>query len=229
MAIEFKQHFVAFLDVLGFKEMVGHDLSNDKTEYLRKLYKCHQSAARIFHDDPDCEITQFSDSIVISKPYDATEFAGFVAHVADYQRLLLDEELLCRGGIAVNKHYSAGSFIFSAGLIDAYGVESLMARYPRVVISPDVMELIYPEKTVKPAFLVEEDDGLWFIDYLGLTARKRPATLRSAVGNIVSILGKSKNSSVREKAHWLASYADASLGTNLKKPKFIGAKIRNSS
>ena len=226
MAVEFKQHFVAFLDVLGFKEMVSDDLKNDTNKHLLKLYRCHQGAAEIFHNDPTCTITQFSDSIVISKPYEAAAFEGFVRQVANYQRFLLDEELLCRGGIAVNKHFSNNSFTFSAGLIDAYTVESNAARYPRVVISPDVVSLVYPEGIKSSSFLVEEDDGLWFVDYIGLTLTKRPKRLNEAVSNIVGQLSRSVSSSVREKGLWLAAYADATLATKLKQPKFKGKRIK---
>lgn len=225
MAIDFKQHFVAFLDVLGFKEMVAHDLRNDSNDHLRKLYKCHQSASKIFHDDPTATITQFSDSIVISKPYDAAAFKDFAVHVAQYQRLLLDEQLLCRGGIAVNKHFSINSFTFSAGLIAAYEVESRSARYPRVVISPEVLDLVYPQGAKRQDFLIEEDDGLWFIDYIGISAKVRPKTLKLTIENIVAELSKSAIPSVREKAIWLAEYADATLKTNLKRPKFTGKRI----
>ena len=225
MPVEFKQHFVAFLDVLGFKEMVRDDALNDSNTHLLKLYKCHQAAAAIFHDDPTCTITQFSDSIVISKPYDAAGFKSFATHVAEYQRLLLDAQLLCRGGIAVNKHFSNNSFTFSAGLIDAYTVESIAARYPRVVISPDLLSLLYPEGIGKPSYLIREDDGLWFIDYIGLTSKKRKQTLLVSIEKIVNKLAMSESSSVREKGLWLAAYGDAILSTSLKKPKFSGKRI----
>lgn len=225
MPVELKQHYVAFLDVLGFKEMVKSDMVGDNHKYLSKLFRCHQSAAQIFQDDPNCSITQFSDSIVISKPYDAASFEWFATRVADYQRLLLDEELLCRGGIAVDKHFSNGSFTFSAGLIAAYRVENKTARYPRVVISTEVMDLVFPQKKTLPPFLIEEDDGLLFIDYIGLTLRKRPKKLAVSVKNVVEELLLSDDSSVREKGLWLASYSDATLGTALKLPKFRGKKV----
>ena len=200
---------------------------SDNHPFLSKLFKCHQSAAHIFSDDPNCSITQFSDSIVISKPYDAGSFSWFATRVAEYQRLLLDEELLCRGGIAVNKHFSNGSFTFSAGLIEAYSVESKAAKYPRVVISPEVMELVFPERKKIPSFLVEEDDGLLFIDYIGLTCRVRPKTLATSVSNKVKELLESNIPTVREKGLWLAAYSDSILGTSLKLPKFRGGKIKN--
>ncbi len=225
MTVELKQHYVAFLDVLGFKEMVQSDMIGNNHQYLSKLFRCHQSAAKIFQDDPNCLITQFSDSIVVSKPYDAESFMWFATRVAEYQRLLLDEELLCRGGIAVDKHFSNGSFTFSAGLIEAYRVESRTARYPRVVISPEVMELIYPRKILLPSFLVEEDDGLLFVDYIGLTLRKRPKKLATSITNVVTRLLSSDEPSVREKGLWLASYSDATMGTSLKLPRFRGNRI----
>lgn len=225
MAVEYKQHFVAFLDVLGFKEMVSDDLQHDSNKNLLKLYKCHIGAASIFND-PSYTITQFSDSIVISKPYDIHAFADFVTHVAEYQRLLLDEELLCRGGVAVNKHFSNGTFTFSAGLILAYQVESTAARYPRVVISPEVIALVFPEGIQQANYLMEEDDGLWFIDYIGLTKNKRKVKMRSAVTNIVRNLTSNAIPSIREKGLWLASYSDAVLQTNLRQPKFRSARGR---
>jgi hypothetical protein len=227
MTVEYKQHYVAFLDVLGFKEMVADDLQYDKNQHLLKLYKCHTAAAGIFND-PSYTITQFSDSVVIAKPYDANAFSDFVKHVAEYQRLLLDEELLCRGGVAVNKHFSNGSFTFSAGLISAYQVESTTARYPRVVISPEVLSLVFPGGIKSLNYLVEENDGLWFIDYLGITKNNRKAHMIKSVLNIVTRLTASPIASVREKGRWLASYSDAILKSNLRKPQFRSVRIRGA-
>lgn len=220
-----RQHFVAFLDVLGFSEMVESDLLGQSQENLVKLFRCHQSAAVIFRDDVNCQIIQFSDSIVVAMPYDPRRFEWFASRVADYQRLLLDERLLCRGGIAVDQHFSNGTFTFSAGLIRAYRVESQSARYPRVVVSPEVISLVYPNKIDTPSFLIAEDDGLLFVDYLGLTRARKPKYLRNAVEEIVSTLSSHSSPSVREKGHWLAAYSDSVLGSNLRVPRFIGRRV----
>lgn len=225
MALELKQHYVAFLDVLGFSDMVQSDIDSGGQGFLNKLFRCHQSAATVFRDSPDCAVLQFSDSIVISKPYDAEGFEWFAKRVGDYQRLLLDEELLCRGGIAVNKHFSNGSFTFSAGLIAAYAVESKVSRYPRVVVSPDVLELVFPNGSVNPQYLVQEDDGLFFVDYIGQTLKIRPKRLSSSVENIVQRLLKSSSPGVREKGLWLAAYSDAVLKTAFRQPRFRGKRI----
>lgn len=225
MAVELKQHFVAFLDILGFSEMVASDVGSEYQTNLSKLFRCHQSAASIFKDDPNCTITQFSDSIVIAKPFTAKEFDWFAIKVAEFQRLLLDEGLICRGGIVVNKHFSNGTFTFSAGVIDAYRIESKIARFPRVVISPDLIGLIFPDHHEYPSYLIKEDDGLFFLDYIGIFKHKNHNNLKNSINNIVSDLSHSHNPSLREKGMWLSIYSDVVLGTDLTPPRFIGGSI----
>jgi hypothetical protein len=217
---ELKQYYVAFLDLLGFKEMVKQDIENSEDANLAKLYKCHSQAGKVFSGDPDSSITQFSDSIVVATPYAESKFAQFVVNVARYQRLLLDEGLLCRGGIAVNKHFSNNSFTFSAGLIDAYIIESQHARYPRVVVSQEVIDLVLPGGRRLPSSLIREDDGLVFVDYIGLTSNSAPKRLSASVERLVRSLEKSSSASVREKARWLAAYSDSTLNTQLSIKRF---------
>jgi hypothetical protein len=146
--------------------------------------------------------------------------------VAQYQRLLLEEEVVSRGGIAINKHFSNGSFTFSAGLIDAYHLESKSARYPRVVVSPEVIDLVFPDKQSIPDTLIKEDDGLFFVDYLGLTAGKKPKLLNSRVSAVVQSLLKNDNPSIKEKGRWFANYSDAVLGTAFSAPRFSGKRVK---
>ncbi|PIF37757.1 hypothetical protein CLV01_3467 [Delftia sp. 60] len=219
--VNLRPYYVAFLDVLGFTEMVNQDSKGSKQENLKKLFRCHQSASSIFRDDVECSIVQFSDSIVISMPYSAEKFVWFMKRVADYQRFLLDEHLVCRGGIAVNKHFSNGTFTFSAGLIDAYRVESKSARYPRVVVSKEVLDLVFPNGKKAPKQLIEEDDGLFFIDYIGMTKNKKPKHLIEAIEIVTRDLVDSTNASVKEKGVWLAAYSDSVLNTNFSRPRFI--------
>ncbi|MBX9753463.1 MAG: hypothetical protein K2X80_01820 [Pseudomonadaceae bacterium] len=221
---EMKIHYVAFLDILGFKSIVENEAKHGTGEYLGKLFKCHQKCTEIFKSDPQLTIIQFSDSIVISRPYEASEFRRFVTSIATYQRYLLDENLLCRGGVAVNKHFTSGTFTFSSGLIDAYNLESTTARFPRVVISPDVIDLIFSGEKL-PVELIEEDDGVFFIDYIGITKNERPIILARAVEDIIESLLVGDSSSVREKGIWLANYSDALLGTSFTPRKFKGGLV----
>jgi hypothetical protein len=87
------------------------------------------------------------------------------------------------------------------------------------------MELIFPDKAAPPSILVLEDDGLYFVDYIGSDLRKR-RQLTTSVTTVVTTLIMSPDSAVREKGLWLAAYSDAVLGTALSLPKFRGRKIK---
>lgn len=218
-AAVFQQSFVAFLDILGFSEMVGRAVTMSGADELNRLYKCHVAARAMTVADRTIEIVQFSDSVVISRPYEPSAFRGFVQIVAEYQRLLLREGILCRGGLSRGAHYSKDAFVMSEGLISAYQLESKKARYPRVVVSSDLL-LLLGEAVVKRARLLREDDGVVFVDFLsGGRARERDMLARSAA-DCVSECRKHGATSVLEKGVWLASYADKALGTQLSIQRF---------
>lgn len=216
---QMKAHFVAFLDILGFKAMVESEMKSGDGKFLKKLFDCHVQASEIFTAKPDLSIIQFSDSIVITQPYSKATFPDFIKVIADYQRYLLLQGLLCRGGVAVNQHFSNGTFTFSAGLIDAYKVESENARYPRVVISQNVIDLVAPDQTEIPG-LILEDDGLHFIDYLKPTKKITRSKLSRSTQQLSEHTKKSQNPSIREKGIWLASYSDYALETSICPKRF---------
>src|SRR5690606_27307173 len=98
---------------------------------------------------------------------DAKEFISFCETVKKYQFSLFKNNILCRGGISIGKHFSDESFIFSEGLIDAYYLESQKAITPRIIISNDLIDLIYLKKSEIPeTIILTENDSTYFINYL---------------------------------------------------------------
>ncbi len=217
--MEIKTYFVAFIDILGFKGIVEKEkLSGYSGEHLEKLLECHLECEKIFRNY-GLDIIQFSDSIVISKLYEKDSFHEFISSVSTYQKFLMRQGFLCRGGVAVNKHYSLSSFVFSPALIDAYRVESEKAIYPRVVVSEDVMDLVFPEKKYPPT-LCKEYDGLFFINFLH---GENISTIENVIYQIVTDCLNSKNHSVIQKGIWLANYSDYALRTSLSPQRFDAA------
>ncbi|MGF6234739.1 hypothetical protein ABIE02_000844 [Leclercia sp. 1548] len=197
-------YYVAFIDILGFKDIVEQEKSNQFDKgLLTKLYACHLQCGEIFKEF-HIDIVQFSDSIVISKPFSVDSFEQFIKAVSSYQKMLLKSGFLCRGGIALNKHYSDSGFIFSPALIEAYNVESKKAIYPRIVISEDLMELLFPTKNI-PEFLCKEYDGLYFVNYV---SNEMDEESRESLENLISSCISSKNPSIAQKGIWLAGYFD---------------------
>ena len=162
-------HFVAFLDLLGFATMVedAAERHGQGRSSLLRLREVHEQTRARFERMQGYTLFQFSDSIVVARRFERHLLQEFLSVVADYQRSLLERRLLCRGGIAYGKHFVDGTFLFSAGLIAAYRLEQAVARYPRVVVSSDLLSLVAASPADLAGLpLLKEDDGVAFVDFL---------------------------------------------------------------
>lgn len=165
------------------------------------------------------ELIQFSDSIVLSSPFVIERLPLFIDAISNWQRNLLVNGFLCRGGITFGKHFISNNFLFSKALIDAYYMESNLAKQPRVIISDNLIQLS-PKVMSNPTFKAKrEDDGLCFVDYLYSDSLVTRDVLIKSIEKIISE-GLKKSSSVQEKMRWLSKYADYKLNTSLSTPVF---------
>ncbi len=220
MTINFEKNFVAFIDVLGFSEMVKKDaLRSDAPEHLEKLYKAHAKAKSLFSQDINISLTQFSDSVVIARKFDTDleTFLSFIKQIAEYQKNLFLDGILCRGGVALGKHFKKDDFLYSQGLIEAYYIESKRAIHPRILISENLIGILYEAEPTTIPHTVKEDDGSVFIDYLSLTSREPAVSITTKINAAI----KSDTPSVKEKILWLSRYVDHKFGSDLSPPKFM--------
>jgi hypothetical protein len=197
--------FVAFIDILGFGQMVVTDCESAKPgeKYLPALKSAIHTVLAAA-ETVSARITQFSDSIVISLPFstDPNVFASFLSLCADLQRILFRAEILCRGGVSHGRHFHDETILFSQGLIDAYALESQKARDPRVLVSKETLDLIFSNNGL-PESLIKDSDDQYFLDYMSgielgdlqpIMERYRPQLASGSV-------------SVRSKLAWLFRYA----------------------
>lgn len=223
MTLQLGSHFVAFIDILGFSNMVRSDCeSSEPPRYLQLLYEAHINSISLFNKDLKCELIQFSDSIVFSKPFDFGQLESFLDAIAAWQKSLLLNGLLCRGGVAFGKHFAKDKFLFSKAMIDAYLLESSRARFPRIIVSDDLLELAESTIQINLLKLYKEDDGATFINYLRWTKEAEKQELAKAVKKIISE-ANNRSSSVQEKLRWLTRYADHILGTSFSLPQFVSS------
>jgi hypothetical protein len=221
MALELKTHFVAFVDLLGFSEMVRSDCeSTEPPKYLELLHQAHLRAIALLANDVEAGLIQFSDSVVLSRPFDLAALSGFLKALAHWQKSLLGDGLRCRGAVTFGKHFVNDRFLFSTGLIDAYGIEVSQARYPRIVVSENLLDLATPDVDWAQVAVLREDDGIAFVDYLTFEDNAEKARLANAVAGVLA--RAPATASVQEKARWLAHYADHKLGTQFVGPRFSG-------
>lgn len=135
--------YVAFLDILGFKNMVMNN-SEKVLLTLRQIRGfCNQFYGydrknRGTDKDPMKGIplvTMFSDSVMITAPTCLWFLHEFVDLISHLQYFLLTQGVLLRGGIDVGKVFHDNNYLFGKGLVGAYLIECNISKYPRIVIS----------------------------------------------------------------------------------------------
>lgn len=147
--MEFNDRFVAFLDILGFKEILKRD--NQEVERIMHIISdVTQDVTTVSGHGiiPDDNITQtvLSDSIVLSIPApgiikDAYKNFRFLLHVVEkIQFKCALEDVWIRGGISWGNlhHELSGGNVIGQGLVNAYLFEQT-AHYPRVLIDPSII------------------------------------------------------------------------------------------
>lgn len=200
---------VAFVDILGFSNMVKSDCENrsDSIRYFEVLREVNKETQKI----GECTITQFSDSVIFSLPLSEENYIKMIEILAEYQRKLLYHNIICRGAIAYGKHYKEDDFMFSQALIEAYQLESKEAIYPRIIISKNLLEYIKPFIQHPPSCLVQEKDGFYFVDYLRDADKER--SLKCLKKFDLSISAECL--AVKEKYYWLYRYWEFKFGDTL--------------
>ncbi|MGL2965672.1 hypothetical protein [Flavobacterium sp. XGLA_31] len=213
-------HFVAFLDILGYSNMVKSDLEGPAGEekYFHKLIQLHKETNGLKYDNLEFTLIQFSDSIIISAPYNPDTFHSFSKLIAEYQYKLLLNGIPIRGGITYGKHYYKDDFLFSSALIDAYSIESKLARYPRIILSDDLYELLN-SNGVNLEYIAY-DNNYKIIDFLHNT--KIDEAEKIIINDLVSKLENNKSETVSEKGLWLKEYLNYKLPDN--KLKYVRFK-----
>lgn len=198
-------YFVSFIDLLGFSSMVKSDLEAPagREKYINKLYKVHKQTLELNATKFEMDLLQFSDSVVLATKFVKGNFGEFLKIISKYQYDLFCEGILARGGIAYGRHFNKSGFMYSLGLIEAYEIEKSIARFPRIIVSHDLCELIFPDgKYNEDIPLIKEQDNLIFIDYFAYGNEEE--TGRHLEMLVAS--NKSTKPSIKEKYIWLADY-----------------------
>lgn len=177
--MKYENRIVAFIDILGFKEIVRqseHDstkieLLDSVLKYLKnwevpekwdlKFVEIEEDAQNRGVDKFDIKghtnSTSFSDSIVVSVKVNNNineVTTTLVANLAYMGAFLLKKGILFRGGLTVgNIIHNDNGTVFGQGLVDAYMLECGNAKYPRIIMSDKLIKkLNYPILSKKDSF-----------------------------------------------------------------------------
>jgi len=181
----YEQRFVAFLDILGFSDLVRKSEENDDTfiklanithgiDEKVKTYRPKNGGKKILQDFSQVDILSFSDSIVLSHAENSVGFWKIIFIVNTIFYEIAQYGTVCRGAITVGPFYQRDKIAFGPALIDAYHLESNIAKVPRVLSSGSAFAKIqeYAGNEVWAAdylttWIVRDSDGAAYVDWFG--------------------------------------------------------------
>jgi hypothetical protein len=180
----YKEHLVAYLDIMGFtdkvKKSTGEQNVVSMIRHALRVLEQHMETVKkdglwplpplVPQANFEASLTMFSDGLLVSfEEMNNSSLSGMLNHVMLLQCSLVLQGNLLRGAIVFGKHYEKGRVTFGPALIEALELEKL-ASWPRVAIHPLVMKKIstpFREHIEKRLCLVARDnDGLPYVNYL---------------------------------------------------------------
>ena len=183
----YEKRIIAFIDILGFKNHIKRTINDE--EYAEHLLNVMKKIVDIKSDNEQGilsqkwtgkEVSIFSDCLVISYPLD---FEGglflILIDLIHIQVELFFADIIFRGGISLGRVYHDGNIVFGPAMVQAYHLESVVAKYPRMIIKKStimegIKETLPKRHTRKQEFeyirelLIQdnENDEIFYIDVL---------------------------------------------------------------
>ncbi|WP_439481932.1 hypothetical protein [Cyclobacterium plantarum] len=178
-SLTYELRLIAFIDILGFKEIVKQSETDSSKiqlifsvlEYLKGWEKTEKWNLKFVEIEESAQYkglsnfdlrgktntTSFSDSIVVSVKVDknVNEMAStLIVNLAYIGTVLLEKGILIRGGLTIgNIFHTDNGTVFGQGLIDAFLLETKSAKFPRIVLSDKLLnQLNYPLETKRSRY-----------------------------------------------------------------------------
>jgi hypothetical protein len=228
----YAQRYVAFLDILGFSEIVretDRDALPRRFDALVKTLERINSREGEFDNEVGCDFQfqTFSDSIVMSSNATTEGLLYLLLAVRRLALNLLGNGLLMRGAVAKGKLHHVGSVMFGPAFLNAYRIEHEIAKYPRVILSQEVFkELEAMKPGIDDPSYILADDGPPYLDILRMIKKFNSLGTSPTVhkiGEIIEgqsyqrILQELLNHSIHEPRHfekvrWFALYWNGTFG-----------------
>jgi len=137
---DLQKKYVAYIDVLGFKELVG----GQKIDSLETYFNTIIETLDLIRDDKGkISSLLISDSVILISPDTPTDFRTLLQAVQTIQAKLVQKDIWMRGAISFGDVFFEQelNLVVGTGLVRAYQLES-EAIYPRVIIDTSIIPRI---------------------------------------------------------------------------------------
>lgn len=138
------RHCVAYLDILGSKNIICTD---DKNEHLNKISMIFEDAlgeSKMFSENIFVKI--FSDNILLALPTDDDSRKQNITNIIGLVRNIIyeaaDYGYLIRGAITEGDFFHNDIIVYGKALVEAVEMEEKYAIYPRVIVQKETAVLL---------------------------------------------------------------------------------------
>ena len=179
--ISYEYKVCCFIDVLGFKQHIKGLVDDNDTPNFNAINNLYSSLKKLKELGEDAkfvnlgfEFSQFSDCIVISFNYENGSNLMFILlSLLHAQIELVQNGFLIRGGISIGRLHHSQEFVFGEALVKAYELESNLAKFPRIILHRDVIDICkefgdhHPTQEEKylNQIILEDEDGQSYLNY----------------------------------------------------------------
>lgn len=214
----FDRYLIAYIDFLGSKERMKSSSNCYEPIILVKtlIYqaKINSKAIQNMNHIEDFVFKVFSDNIVIAIKINEDTICSQIISMINLLSLLQFEAFFqfdfpLRGGITIGELYIDDMVVWGTGLINAYRIESILAHFPRIIVSQEVIDHYEKGKNKELnlfALIKQDADGYWFIDYFMAAPNLRLIPELSVRLKEISLSHSKEDDRVKQKINWIISY-----------------------
>lgn len=165
---------VGFVDILGFSDLVQR--ADRDPQLCAKVVEALGRVRMVLSPskgETDLRTQNFSDSLILSAANTPEGLWHVLLSMEALAWNLLQLGVLIRGGVTIGGMWHEPEIVFGVGVNEAYRLESMVARMPRIVLGArafDAAERYARQNevwaTYRNARLLRDRDGVWFLNYL---------------------------------------------------------------
>ena len=172
MTAQYEERYFAYLDILGFRELIA-DLRSGVVKFetirdlLRRIHSPYNS--RIFDlEHCDFRAQSISDAVALSTKRTIPGLQMLCAALRQLTLGALHAGYFTRGALCKGLLYHDDSMVFGEALVKAYRLESEIVRFPRIMLTKDVVDdaMLSDKKDEFAEHIKQADDGPYFLHVL---------------------------------------------------------------
>lgn len=193
------KYCIAYLDILGSKNLIDNDKNNEFLNYLNML--CGDALLEV-SSNKDIFIKIFSDNILLAVSTECEiqtrkeRIEALINRVGNIQNEILRYWYLVRGAIVEGDFFHNDVIVYGKALIKAVTDEEQIAIYPRVIVQKEIFELL-------PHYFIMDEDNLVFLNQFIFSNTLEHISFKY---QLLEILKKNPDEKIRQKIMWIINY-----------------------